>query len=443
MLMTTTALESRPVADPPAPPADRGDRFPQWAVASAIAALPLLTPQGPANTAPVDAFIIIAIAATLLWAGWSRQRLRFPYVAGVGTMIVAGCLAALFGHYPHAGLLSLAIDFFLLGWVLTVANVGRTGASAGFLVRAWCVTGSIWGVAFVAFIGRSAAAAGYAMADSARVGFTLGETNGAGLYFALTILVILAGGWPRRLRWRVPVLACLVFDLMLTGSLAGISGFLAGLALALVVRTAARSGGAAALILALVLTVVAGGAYEVMHRDQVVERTQSSQNLLLRNSIGRAQQSAWERQMITQETLHLWKTSSLLGLGPNATKNTLKQQQAPYPKEAHDDWTALLVERGILGFTGLLVLVGEIVVRASMAGSRRRLGPGLAAGLPAPEFLVGALATVAVYSFTHQILHDRGVWTLFGLLAAFSLWRGRAVAAGYLVTIPATNRRPR
>jgi hypothetical protein len=295
----------------------------------------------------------------------------------------------------------------------------------------------------VAFIGRSAAAAGYAMADSARVGFTLGETNGAGLYFALTILVILAGGWPRRLRWRVPVLACLVFDLMLTGSLAGISGFLAGLALALVVRTAARSGGAAALILALVLTVVAGGAYEVMHRDQVVERTQSSQNLLLRNSIGRAQQSAWERQMITQETLHLWKTSSLLGLGPNATKNTLKQQQAPYPKEAHDDWTALLVERGILGFTGLLVLVGEIVVRASMAGSRRRLGPGLAAGLPAPEFLVGALATVAVYSFTHQILHDRGVWTLFGLLAAFSLWRGRAVAAGYPVTIPATNRRPR
>ena len=445
MLTTTTPLAPRPVTDPPAPaaPKDRGDRVPRWAVAIAIGGLPLLTPQGPANTAPVDVLILAAITATLLWAGSTRQRLRFPYVAGVGTMIVAGCAAALFGRYPHTGILSLIIDFFLLGWGMTVANVGRTGASAGFLVRAWCVTGSIWGVAFVAFIGRTAAASGYAMADSARVGFTLGETNGAGLYFALTILVILAGGWPSRLRWRVPVLACLLFDLMLTGSLAGIGGFLAGVGLALVVRTAARSGGAAALILALVLAVVGGSVYEVMHRDHVVERTQSSQNLLLRNSIGRAQQSAWERQMITQETLHLWDTSSLLGLGPNATKNTLRQQQAPYPKEAHDDWTAMLVERGILGFAGLLLLIGEIVVRASMIGSRRRLGPGLSAGLPAPEFLVGALATLAVYSFTHQILHDRNVWTLFGLLAAFSLWRGRAVSSGHPVTSPATNGRPR
>ena len=432
MLTITTPLQDPSLSGPPAllVPPDRVDRFPQWAVATAIAALPLLTPQGPANTAPVDPFILIAVIVTLLWAGSSRPTLKFPYVAGMGTMIVAGCLAALFGNFPHAGILAIIIDFFLVAWGATVANVGRTGAAAGFVLRAWCVTGSIWGVAFVAFL----AASGSVTSSSTRVGFTLGETNGAGLYFALTILVILAGRWPRKPWLRVPVVACLLFDLLVTGSLAGIIGFLAGVALALVVRTAARVSGAAALVLLLVLVVVSGSAYEAMHRDQVVERAHSSQNTLLRNSIGREQQSAWERQLITQETLHLWRASTPLGLGPNATKNTLLEQQAPYPKEAHDDWTAALVERGVLGFAGLLMLAGEIAVRASMAGSQRRLGPGLSSGLPAPEFLVGALATVAVYSFTHQILHDRNVWTLLGLLAAFSLWRGPAKPPEHAVT---------
>jgi hypothetical protein len=320
--------------------------------------------------------------------------------------------------------------------VTTVANVGRTGPAAGFLVRAWCVTGSAWGIGFVAFIAPGLGnSAGY----SGRVGFTLGEQNGAGLYFALTILMILAGRWPRRLWWRVPVIACLLFDLLLTGSLAGIAGFLAGIGLALVVRTAARSGGIAALVLLLVLAVAGAGAYEAIHRAQVVEKAQSSQNHLLRNSIGRAQQSAWERQMLTQETLHLQANSTVLGLGPDATKGTLKREQAPYPKEAHDDWTASLVERGILGFLGLLLLVGEIAVRASRTGSHRRLGPGLSAGLPAPEFLVGTLATLAVYSVTHQILHDRNVWTLLGLLAAFSLWRGQAAPARPVTSQAATE----
>jgi O-antigen ligase len=105
-----------------------------------------------------------------------------------------------------------------------------------------------------------------------------------------------------------------------------------------------------------------------------------------------------------------------------ATKSVLRAELAPYPKEAHDDWTAALVERGVLGVAGLLLLAGEIVLRASRVGSPRRLGPGLAAALPAPGYLIGALATLAIYSFTHEILHDRTAWTLLGVLAAFSLW---------------------
>jgi O-Antigen ligase len=442
MLMTSTRPASRPAPGlpPPSVRPDRSDRLPRWTVALAIAGLPLLIPPGPSNTAPADVFIVIAIGATLLWAASTRQLVKFPYVVGIGTMVVAGCVAAVFGKYPHTGALALLIDLFLLGWGTTVANVGRTDAAARFLMRVWCVTGSLWSVGLLAFVGHHAASSGTATAEAARASFTLGEQNGAGFYFAVTILMILAGRYPRRLWLRVPVLACLLLDTLLTGSLAAISGLAAGLALALIVRTAARHGGAAALVLFLVLAVVAAGGQRLEHHYQVVPKAQSSQNLLLRNSIGRAQQSIWERQTITDETLHLWRTSTLLGLGPNATKSTLKQEQAPYPKEAHDDWTAALVERGIVGFAGMLLLVGEIIWRASRVGSPRRLGPGLAAGLPAPEFLVGALATMAVYSFTHQILHDRTAWTLLGILAAFSLWRMQARWPGPDATSPVASR---
>lgn len=428
MLETMPRPDSRPAQDLPVPPQrrDRGDQVARSAAAAAIASLPWLVPAGPANTAPADAVIGVAIVVTLLWAASTRQRLKLPYVIGAGVMVIAGCLAALLGKYPHQGAIAVVIDVFLFGWAAVVANVGRTDGAAAFLVRAWCVTGSLWGIAMLAYFLHNAAAAGIATAEVTRASFTLGEQNGAGFYFAATIFIILAAHCPRRLYLRVPVIACLLFDTVLTGSLAALTGLLAGLALALVVRTASRSGGAAALVVFVALAAIVGAGYQALNHYQVTEKAQSSQNRIVRDSIGREQQSAWERRTITYETLHLWGSSTLVGLGPNATKSTLQHQLAPYPKQAHDDWTATLLERGVLGFAGLLLLVTEIVVRAARVGGSRRAGPGPPTGLPAPWFLVGALATLADYSITHELLHDRTAWTLLGLLAAFSLWRGRA-----------------
>lgn len=407
--------------------AARGSRLPRWLAAAAIAALPVLTPQGPGNTAPVDVLVLGAILLTLLWAGAAKKLLRFPYIAGVGTLVAAGCIGALFGNYPHEGIVAVAIDMFLLAWATAVANVGRDPAAARFLVRAWCLSGSAWAVGFLALVGKTTATSGTAVADSSRLGFTLGEQNGAGFYFAATILIVLAGRVPRRLPWRALVLCCLAVDLLLTGSLAGIAGLLVGLALALIVRAGRRRGTAYALVLAVAVVSAGGAGYEALQSTGALERAQSSADSLVRLSIGREQQSIWERQTLTQETLHLWYTSSPLGSGPASTKSILKQQMASYPKEAHDDWTAALVERGALGLGGLLLLVTELAWRASVVGGRRRAGPpGWASVLPAPEFLVGALGTLAVFSFTHQQLHDRTVWTLFGFLAALSLWRDRS-----------------
>jgi O-antigen ligase len=401
---------------------DEGDRLARVGVMVGIAGLPLLLPSTAVNLTPADLGLVLAMGAVLLWAGSTRQRLRLPFVVGVGIMAIAGMLSALLGAYPWLGAMAVVQDLYLLGWAAALATFGRSAGSAGFLVRAWCVSAAAWAVGLIVLFGRSIITAGLASASAERAGFTFGESNAAGLYFVLSLLVILAARRPRRWRWRAPAIACLLVGWALTGSLGAISGLLAGLATALVLGTRARRGPDMAVALSLALVLAAGSVWLLAERHQVVQAAHTSRYVLIRNSLGRGVQSSSAREAITKEMLGLWRTSGLTGFGPVSTQHTLRAQQAPYPKEAHNDWMAALVERGVAGFAGLLLLVVEIALLASAIWNPRRLTPQFAAALPAPAFVVGGLVTVLVSSFTHEVLHDRTVWTLLGLLAAFGLW---------------------
>jgi O-antigen ligase len=401
---------------------DERDRLARVGVMVGIAGLPLLLPSTSVNLTPADLGLVLAMGAVVLWAGSTGQRLRLPFVIGVGIMAIAGTVSALLGAVPWLGGIAVVQDLYLLGWAAALATFGRTPGSAEFLVRAWCVSAAAWAIGLVLLFGRSIVTAGIASASAERAGFSFGDQNAAGLYFVLSILVILAARRPRRWRWRAPALACLLVGTALTGSLGAISGLLAGLAVALVLRTQAHRGPDTAIALGLALILAAGSVSLLAQRHRVIQAAHASQNVLIRNSLGRGAQSSSERAVLARQTLGLWRTSGLIGRGPVSTEYTLRAQQAPYPKEAHNDWMAALVERGIAGLAGLLLLVLEIVLLASVIWKPQQLAPPFAAALPVPAFVVGALITVLVFSLTHEVLHDRTVWTLLGLLAAFGFW---------------------
>jgi O-antigen ligase len=214
--------------------------------------------------------------------------------------------------------------------------------------------------------------------------------------------------------------------LLLTGSLGAISGLLAGLAVALVLEVRARRGPDTAIAFSLAVLLAMGSVALLVQREDLIASASHSSNALIRNSLGRSAQSSTEREVLARQTYGLWQTAGILGRGPISTEYTLIKQQAAYPKEAHNDWVAAMVERGVLGFTGLLLLVLEILLLAFAVWNPNRFTPQFRAALPAPAYLVGALATAAMYSLTHEELHERTLWTLLGLLAAFGLW-GRPV----------------
>jgi hypothetical protein len=384
-----------------------------------IASLPILTPKFASNLAPADLGLVVGIGMVLLWAGSTRQPLRLPFAAGMGLMMIAGTLSALFGALPWQGAITVVQDLYLLAWAAALANFGRSAAAAGFLVRTWCVTATIWAVGSVAVFGPAVITGG---ADTERAGFTFGEENAAGLYFVLSLMVVLAARYPRRRSWRALAIGSLLLGIALSGSLGAISGLLAGLATALLLQVRARRGPDTAIALSLALLLAAGSMALLVVRSDLIQAASVSSNALIRNSIGRGADSSSERTQLASETLGLWGTAGLQGRGPVSTEHTLRQQLAPYPHEAHNDWVAALIERGVLGIAGLLLLVLEIVLLAVAIWNPVRLRAGFAAALPAPAYVVGALVVVAVFSLTHEALHERPLWTLLGLLAAFGLW---------------------
>jgi hypothetical protein len=136
-------------------------------------------------------------------------------------------------------------------------------------------------------------------------GFTFGDHNAAGLYSVLSLLVIFAARRPRRWRWRAPAIALSLAPLVAIRSLALFA-----------------------------------------ERHQLVEAAHSSRYTLVRNSLGREAQSSSERAELAKQTF-LWRTSGLVGRGPVSTQQTLRDEQVPYPREAHNEWVVALVERGV------------------------------------------------------------------------------------------------
>jgi hypothetical protein len=404
-------------ADGPRPREDDG--LARAGIVLGIASLPVLTPRFASNLAPADLGLVVAIAMVLLWAGSTRQLLRLPYAAGVGLMVIAGTVSAMFGPLPWRGAITVAQDLYLLAWAAALANFGRTAASAGFLVRAWCVSATVWAVGLVAVYGPAVVTGG---SETDRAGFTFGEQNAAGLYFVLSLMVVLAARCPRRRGWRALAVGCLLLGTGLSGSLGAIAGLLAGLATALVLQVRARRGPDTAIALSLALLLGAGSMGLLAVQSDLIQAASASSNSLVRNSIGRGADTTAERTQLTEETLGLGGTWGLVGGGPVTTEHTLRQQLAPYPHEAHNDWVAALIERGVLGTAGLLLLALEILLLAAAIWNPVRLRGGFATALPAPAYVVGALVAVGFYSLTHESLHERTLWTLLGLLAAFGLW---------------------
>jgi hypothetical protein len=400
-------------------------RLPAAITAAAVALLPVTVPRGPGNVGPADVLIVLAIGAWLFSAATSGERLRFPYALGLGLLMVGGAIGGLAGPVPSAGVLALIQDLLRAGWAWAVVNVCRTPGAASLVLRTWAYSSIGW--AIVLFAGLAAhvpAVTGQIPTEGSRTALTFADPNIFANYLFISAMIVCATARPRR-RWlRTAACVLLIAALVTTGSNSGLVSVAVGVVVAVVVGVYRRTSLVAAIATAVCLTVAFGGAMSLVSLRSIQQRAYTSGYAVLRDGIGRGQASVNERSKVLSESLGLYAQGGATGEGPVSTKPRLVAAQVAYPKEAHDDYFAALLERGLIGAVGLAIFIPSLVTRTASL-IRRTAEPFGAAVLPAPNALVAAVAGTMVTMTVYELLHVRHVWALFAMVAACSVW-GRA-----------------
>jgi O-antigen ligase len=299
-----------------------------------------------------------------------------------------------------------------------IASIAQSGPARERLARAWAISGTCWGaVLIVAFLTHTAALVGGGTRYGARATLTMGDPNLAGNYLVVSLFMLYVARWPAGRDWRVAATLVMGIAIFLTGSNGAMTTMLVGAAVAAAasfcITRRLRTGiGLLALVgmVAVFLAVAPIGRWQ----DEVATQARGSSVPIVRDSIGRQGQSSSTRELLLTESIQLFRSDSVIGTGPGSTKPLLEAQQAQYPKEAHDDYAAALVERGALGAIGLVLLIGGAVRRLGVLGRRWSAG---AYWLLPPGPMMGAAAALATSAMFYEVLHFRQVWVFLGLLA--------------------------
>ena len=379
-------------------------------------------PAGPANIAPVDGVIALALAASCLWAGATARRLRFPYGLSVAVFVVGGALGALAGPVPTRSTIALVQDLALLAWCWAVVNISRSPKALKILLTTWAYSSIVWvAVLFTGLAAGSAALTGRVAREGSRTALTFADPNVSANYYVLSIMIIWAVQRPQRMPLRLAAYTLLLAAIATSGSNSGALSLVTACAVASIAGIY-RRGGAVPAITALTVLVLAGYfTASNIHLKDITERAHNSRYAFVRDWIGRGEVSTSERDTLLHESIALYFAGGPLGQGPVSTKPRLQRDLAPFVKEAHDDYLAALVERGALGFIGLFLLVCALLARARCVAATR-LSTAFAAVVIRPNALAGAVAGTLVAGTTYELLHVRHVWALFAFLAAIYAW---------------------
>jgi O-antigen ligase len=203
--------------------------------------------------------------------------------------------------------------------------------------------------------------------------------------------------------------ALILISIIATGSLAAMAGFLVGLTLAIIAISIAGGGlhhfirVFGQLVLA---TALLGGLFYF-----IIAQNPDLSARLAAVSYGRATGSAEVRFSLWERGIDLLGSEKLVwGIGPDAYKDLDLLQ-----KPLHNDLLAFLVERGIIGTLGLVLLAVLAVSKAIrlVRISKKQAAVGLSAVI-----CLAALAAALVNGQFHQIFHDRSVWLLLAVQEA-------------------------
>lgn len=392
----------------------------------------------PLNLSLVDLLNAAALPVSWLYLLRTNQRLRVPYGV-VLWLIFLGSFIGTFAAVNPVGtsLVAIVKDLYLYVWFLTVAAV-LTSLDAPSLRRVmlvWLASELLHGALIIAqfvssdvFTLSQQLTSRFGEIDLYRPSGMFANANSTALFQFVGFVPLFLLRLPRI---KTTLLALfLVFSILSTGSMAATAGSLVGFSVAVGALTLLRGPRAVARMFApvAVMLLVLGGMAAVAI-SQSAELSERFNYIFADRVEGSAEGrfSLWERGLeLMDSEMPLW------GIGPDSYKDI-----DLIHKPLHNDLLAFLVERGLIGTLGLLLLGGFAVAKGVVLLRMQARGPGME-GVEVVVLLAVVIAAL-VHSQFHQVFHHRSVWLA---LAAQEALLAQALWARDAVRKPAWQARP-
>lgn len=390
-----------------------------WLVAVVLCLLPLEWWLLPYNLEVADFGLVLLTAVGGLTLLYRRQPVRLPLLIPFWILLFASLIATLTGLNFAVSALAIFQEVYLYVWFVVLANLLVHLSEKHFqsLLRLWSLIALV--VAATTLLGMlqigpdmfHSSPDGSLVYTGSPLGRGIGtfaNPNAAATYLFISFFVLLAARWPI---WLTALAAgWLLFGMVATGSLGALLATAVGLAGLGLIAIPSRNRPPVivlALLAAVVLAILLLSAWPAWASGGLP----STESGLFHISLGRLPRSLMSRFGLIERVWPIYLQYPF-GIGPNAS--------AGYLGSLHNDYIAILFERGPLGLIGWLWLVGAVL--ALPLRTVRRL-PERTHTLAILALGAGFLA-VALNAFTHELSHFRQLWMLLAFLYA-ACWKSK------------------
>ena len=354
--------------------------------------VPLIKPQFIYNLTLFD-FINVAFIIFFLTYFFAKGKLQIPLLIPMAVILIGSLISMFNAQVPLRNSTALIIDLYLFIFFIVLYNAIETKRELRTFILFWIVFAALQGSLmlgdiFPNFVGR---------ARGAFINPNMGASY-LGLSFFLLFQPYAKLG--KFLTWLLGFF--ILFGMLATKSLAGIIGFFIG-ALAMIILYWYRTEAFNRIKLVAVLLIIA-----------IIGLVIYPQFAKIPNLLNRFSKGSYARSILWKTGLDIFIKNPLgYGIGPAGFREVGPEigpevggiKFTRKKRSLHNDWLSFLVERGVIGFLGIVLLFGalaKMLLQTIKTESSKR------------EFLwiiglSGMFIFALSFSITHEVLHFRHV----------------------------------
>jgi len=342
-------------------------------------------------------FINVAFIFFFLTYIFAKHKLQIPLLIPMAFILFGSLISMFNAQVLLKNSMTLIIDLYLFIFFIALYNVIKTKRELRIFILFWIIFATLQSSfilydSFSNFIGRS-------------VGTFL-NPNMASNYLGLSFFLIFQpyAKMGKFLTWLLGFF--ILSGMLATKSLAGIMAlFISVLVMTILYWHRARASSKIKLILAVLIIVIVG----LVIYPKITK---------IPNFLGRFQKSVYTKSDLWRTGFNIFIKNPLgCGIGPGGFDEVGPEiavfRRESTKMELHSDWLSFLVERGVLGFLGLVLLFGVIAMMLFQTlktiNSKRELLWVIG--------LFGMFVFILSFAFTHEVLHFRHIWCSFALIA--------------------------